>query len=168
MKIALFCYLIWSLWNQSNNKLRNNILDMSYQAIDQAKVWLDDWNLARCSRAAAVTLQHGLLFLSQIWDSFLQPMQSQLMLLPCFLMQGQNWSWKNRLPVGISVISVPLFQSIWIILLLGFVSGMIKVNSCFLKPNVLLSNFWCGYWWSSRSFIGSVTGSCITFMSEFD
>jgi len=52
--------LIWSLWKERNNKLSKNISDTSYQAIDQAKVLLDNWNLARCSGAAAVTLQHGL------------------------------------------------------------------------------------------------------------
>ena len=35
-------------------------MDTSYQAIDQAKVLLDNWNLEHFNRTATVTLQHGL------------------------------------------------------------------------------------------------------------
>jgi hypothetical protein len=80
--------------------------------------------------------------LSWIWQ--LQSWQVQ----PLPLIQGHNWSGRNQLRESINAISMPLFQLIWIRLILGFLSKTIKLNS---------------YLWSSWSFISFITGAWLTF-----
>jgi ribonuclease HI len=47
---ALFCYVIWSIWKQRNNKIWNGVTDPQAFVFDRAKSMLEDWKIARAIR----------------------------------------------------------------------------------------------------------------------